>query len=125
MNSPFGFIILLGITALITFSAAMAHRGHATKGTWTLLVSASIQLVLILILGGRYTLGFSHMVFEGSSTNFDSSEILWKALLAFYLLSFIGMAVGAFLMTSHWKKLSEETEELEQLAHQLASEREA
>ena len=119
----FSFISLiiplgLGIAGLL--GALMAHRGYPTKGTWTLLISSIVFLVLILVLGAMTIFAIN----GGGGATGSFLDYLAMVLAILWFLSFLGLSLGSFLMTSAWKKLTEETQDLEQLAQQLAAERE-
>ena len=106
-------MIPVGFGLLVLLAGLLAHRGCATKGTWTVLISAGIFLVSLVA-----SLAFT---FIGASFGYISAISIWGWLMG---LSIFGLCFGAFLMTKHWQTLSQETAELENLALQLAAERE-
>ncbi|MGJ8725897.1 MAG: hypothetical protein ACSHYB_15185 [Roseibacillus sp.] len=105
-------LIPFGLGLLILFAAILAHRGFATKGTWTVLISICgyfLSVVALLALS-----------FIGAPHSMGSILSLFGWLIT---LSAFSLGIGAFLMTMHWKTLSQETADLEKLALQLAAER--
>ena len=109
----FNLLLPIGFGLLVLLGGLFAHRGFATKGTWTVLISAEIFLVSLI----------ASLAFTLIETPFGyiSNISIWGWLM---VLSIFSLCIGAFLMTNHWRTLSQETAELEKLAVQLAAERE-
>ena len=121
--------LCLGITAI--FLALIAHRGHATSGTWTLLISASIYSLTIISFGfAQYFfissfLGSSHGAGTKVGTyDFDFYEQIMMITSGVFVLSILGYSLGILFMSRQWASLSKETSDLEELAQTLARERE-
>ena len=116
----------LGIAAL--FAAIIAHRGHPSGGTWTLLISTAIYFLSLIGMGvGQYFL-ISGSIGRSSSSSGSLPDLeLYLLILAIAMglitLSLLAYSIGILLMGLKWGKLSHETAELERLAQKLAMER--
>ena len=115
IGSFIGLIMLLGLGLSALLGALAAHRGFVNKGTWTLLISSILYLLILVGLTGA-----SFFAYSGGQLY----ELLSKILAFLWFASLLGISTGAFLITSQWRKLSSETNGLEKLALQLAAERE-
>lgn len=120
-----GLIIPLGLGLAGLFGGILAHRGFPTKGTWALIISSACYLLLVILLGVSQVLMFSSLTSGSGMSDTSWIEILLYGVMTLFVLSLIGMCLGAFWMTSNWKTLSLETAALEEKAQELASERDS
>lgn len=124
-----GLLIPIGIGLAGLFAAILAHRGHATSGTWTLLISSVLYLLSIVGLGVVFYFLITSISRIGSpaapetNSNLELTEILMMVTTTILGLSTLCYSIGILLLSLRWKAYSEETEELEKLALELAAER--
>jgi len=120
-------LIPLGIVLAGLFAAFLAHRGHPTRATWTLLIASASNILIMILLGGSLfflsTMSHSPSA-SGVFSNADFLEVCRVIVYLLWIASIVAYCCGVFQMGTQWKAHSEETAKLEQLAQELAINRE-
>lgn len=116
--------LAIGIGAL--FAAILAHRGHKTKGTLTLLISSILYLLsligAVVCISYSFSISFSH--YSDPNDFHKIIEVLSIMFVSLLVLSILSYGIGFLLMGLKWKSFSQKVDELEMLAQKLAAERE-
>ena len=118
--SLIGLIIPLGLEIAGLFAAILAHRGQTSAGTWTLIISSTTCILSTVGLGLSMFFFFTG---SGPNSNWEIYETIIEFTAILFLLSVFAYCIGIMLMGLKWKSLSKENTDLEQLAQELAAQR--
>ena len=118
--SLIGLIIPLGLGIAGLFAAILAHRGQTSAGTWTLIISSTTCILSTVGLGLSMFFFFTG---SGPNSNWEIYETIIEFTAILFLLSVFAYCIGIMLMGLKWKSLSKENTDLEQLAQELAAQR--
>ena len=123
--SLIGLIIPLGLEIAGLFAAILAHRGQTSAGTWTLIISSTTCILSTVGLGLSMFFFFtgSSSSGPGPNSNWEIYETIIEFTAILFLLSVFAYCIGIMLMGLKWKSLSKENTDLEQLAQELAAQR--
>lgn len=121
----FGLITLLiplGLGVAALFAGILAHRGQATVGTWTLLISSAVYLLSVVGMGFGQFFFFSSIgpTSSGLDLDWEVYEIVMMVVTTLLILSLFAYSIGILLMGLQWGAISKENADLEKLAQDLA-----
>lgn len=109
------WVIPLGFGASLLTCALLAHRGQRFWGTWVMLISSALFVLLIIGLAALTFLRVNSAGYE----SFDSSVVVFILIT----LSLLAYALGFFGICLRWQSICQVADNLEAQAAILAAER--
>lgn len=108
------WVIPLGFGASLLTCALLAHRGQRFWGTWMMLISSALFVLLIIAMAALTFLSLNSAYHEV----FDSSGVVFILIT----LALLAYALGFFGICSKWQSICQTAANLEAQAAILAAE---